>query len=183
MSAEPNTSYLPQAATKPVTVATALVMTYSRIRYQLDSTCKRMTPLVVRLDIHVEKHVGAEQMYGFLFAPIEAGDTVCVCCYMHLSDAYGKDISVSGRNELCSVTWEPAKKLLHACGLLHMQHMHGFAKIPRASVKGAAVRPTSWRALVRSVVSQYKRKGFLHRLILKNLDALLRGTDHVLVNS
>lgn len=58
-----------------------------------------------------------------------------------------------------------------------------YSKCPRAHVKGRFLNPTVWRALVKSMLHQYKRKGYLHKLMLKHMDDLLRNTDYELANS
>lgn len=191
MSVEPLVRYLPTNATKPVTVATALITVRSRVRRQLDPSNKHKTLMLVRLDVHVEpsrahtEHGVWQEPEAVVFTidPGQACDTACVYGYLHLSDVFGNDVSVSGQQEVCFVTWDPHRNMLQACGFLHTQGMHGYSKCPRAHAKGCSLNPTVWRDLVKSVLHQYKRKGYLHKLMLKHLDDLLRNTDYELANS
>lgn len=183
--------YLPTNATKPVTVATALITVRSRVRSQLDPNNKHATPMLVRLDVHVEpSRTPAEQgvrlapdAVALTIDPGQACDQAFVYGYLHLSDVFGNDVSVSGQQEVGFVTWDPRRKMLQACGFLHTQGMHGYSKCPRAHAEGCSLNQTVWRALVRSMLHQYKRKGYLHKLMLKHMDDLLRNTDYELANS
>lgn len=191
MRAEPLVRYLPTNATKPVTVATALITVRSRVRRQLDPNNKHATPMLVRLDVHVEpSRTHAEQgvwlapdAVALTIDPGQACDQAFVYGYLHLSDIFGNDVSVSGQQEVGFVTWDPRRKMLQACGFLHTQGMHGYSKCPRAHAEGCSLNQTVWRALVRSMLHQYKRKGYLHKLMLKHMDDLLRNTDYELANS
>ena len=58
-----------------------------------------------------------------------------------------------------------------------------YSKCPRAHAEGCSLNQTVWRGLVKSMLHQYKRKGYLHKLMLKHMDDLLRNTDYELANS
>jgi hypothetical protein len=147
--------------------------------------------MLVRLDVHVEpSRAHAEQgvwlapdAVALTIDPGQACDQAFVYGYLHLSDIFGNDVSVSGQQEVGFVTWDPRRKMLQACGFLHTQGMHGYSKCPRAHAEGCSLNQTVWRALVKSMLHQYKRKGYLHKLMLKHMDDLLRNTDYELANS